>query len=119
FKLHVGGHVGSGKQYVSWIHIADEVGAIRFLIENNEAHGAYNLTAPDPITNAGVAKALSKVLKRPRIFPIPSFVIKSAFGEVTTVVLEGQRVIPKRLLEAGYTFQFPEVEVALRDLLSE
>lgn len=117
FKLHVGGHFGSGKQFVSWIHIADEVGAIRFLIENNEAHGIYNLTAPDPITNADVAKALSKVMKRPNIMPIPGFAIKLAFGEVTTVVLDGQRVIPKRLLEAGYVFQFPKIENALQDLL--
>jgi uncharacterized protein (TIGR01777 family) len=119
FKLFAGGPFGNGRQYISWIHIADEVGAIRTLIENKVARGVYNLTAPNPVTNAEAGKALAKVMHRPYYLPTPGFALKMAFGEVTSVVLEGQRVIPKRLLELGFTFQFPEIEPALRDLLNK
>lgn len=119
FKLYAGGPFGDGQQYISWIHIADEVGAIRFLIENKEVQGVFNLTAPNPMTNAEFGKTLGKVMKRPYYLPVPGFVLRIAFGEVTAVVLEGQRVVPKRLLQAGYEFKFPELETALRDTLSK
>ena len=118
FKLFAGGPFGNGRQYISWIHIADEVSAIRFLIENHKTQGVVNLTAPNPVTNAEFGKTLGKVMKRPYYFPVPGFALEMAFGEVTAVVLEGQRVVPKRLLQEGFEFQFPELESALRDTLS-
>ena len=117
FKLYGGGPIASGEQYLSWIHEVDEVRAIRFLIEHKEARGAFNLTAPNPATNAEVGRAIAKVLHRPYYFPAPKFAFKLAFGEVSALVTEGQRVLPERLLEDGFEFRFPEVEPALQDLL--
>lgn len=114
FKLFAGGPLGSGKQQFSWIHIADEVKAIRFLIENSSASGPYNLTAPNPLTNRDFARILGRVLGRPSLLPTPGFAFKIMFGEVSTVLLDGQRVVPARLLEAGFRFDYPEAENALR-----
>lgn len=119
FKLYAGAHFGNGRQYMSWIHPADEIGAIRFLIENKEAQGVFNLTAPNPQTNAGLSRTIGKVMKRPYFLFVPGFALRLAFGEVTTVVLDGQRVLPKRLLDIGYEFQYPELEAALRDILTQ
>lgn len=116
FRLFVGGPIGGGKQYVPWIHLADEVGAIRFLIENPKASGAFNLAAPDLVTNAELSKAAGRALHRPSWFPLPGFVMQLMFGEVSTLLLEGQRAAPKRLLELGYPFRFPTLEGALRNL---
>jgi uncharacterized protein (TIGR01777 family) len=118
FKLFAGGPIGDGKQYLSWIHEADEARAIRFLIENEEAQGAFNLTAPNPATNAEVGKAIAKVLNRPYYLPAPEFAFNLAFGEVGALVTKGQRVMPGRLLKHGFEFRFPELEPALRDILS-
>ncbi len=118
FKLFVGGPLGSGKQYLPWIHPDDEVGAIRFLIDNSDASGAFNLSAPNPATNAEFSKVLGKVMGRPSLIPVPGFAFNLAFGEVAMVVLEGQRAVPKRLLEMGYSFKFTELEAALRNLYS-
>lgn len=117
FKLYAGGPIGNGKQYLSWIHETDEVRAIRFLIENKDTRGAFNLTAPNPATNTEVGKAIAKVLHRPYYLPAPKFAFKLAFGEISALVTEGQRVMPKRLLEHGFEFQFLELEPALRDIL--
>ncbi|MCA0456735.1 MAG: TIGR01777 family oxidoreductase [Chloroflexi bacterium] len=117
FKLFAGGPIGSGKQQMPWIHIDDEVGAIRFLIDTPSAKGAYNLSAPHVVNNAALAKILGRVLKRPSFVPAPAFAFKLAFGELSILLLEGQRAIPKRLEEAGYAFKFPEPEPALKDLL--
>jgi hypothetical protein len=117
FRLFVGGHWGSGRQWISWIHLEDEVRAIRFLIENEQARGAFNLVAPGAVTNADFGRALGRVLKRPYWFPIPGFALRWVFGEVTSVLLEGQRAVPKRLLDLGFTFRFPDVTSALVDLL--
>lgn len=119
FRLFAGGPMGSGQQYLSWIHIRDEVRAIRYLLELPSAEGVYNLTAPMPITNAGFSKVLGRVMKRPSFLPVPGFVLRLIFGQVATVVLDGQRVLPKRLLEAGYTFAFTQAEQAVRDLLGK
>lgn len=116
YKLFAGGPLGSGKQYLPWIHVADLVGAIRFLIDTPTASGAYNLCAPNPVTNAEFGRALGHVLGRPSLIPVPGFAFKAMFGEVSTVVLDGQRVIPKRLLALGYPFQFSDAEAALRDV---
>lgn len=117
FKLYAGGPIGDGEQYLSWIHEADEARAIRFLIETEPAQGAFNLTAPNPATNEEVGKAIAKVLRRPYYLPAPEFAFNLAFGEVGALVTKGQRVIPERLLELGFEFEFPEIETALRDLL--
>jgi len=118
YRLFLGGPFGNGKQWYSWIHIADEIAAIRFLLENRGAVGIFNLTAPNPLTNRDFGKTLGKVLKRPSLIPVPGFVMNLAFGEVSTVVLDGQRVVPTRLEELGYAFKFPELEPALSDLLT-
>ncbi len=117
FKMFVGGPIGSGNQGFPWIHLSDEVAAIRFLIENPEASGPFNLTAPNPLTNAQFGQALGKALHRPAILPTPGFVMKLAFGEMATVLLEGQQAVPNRLQELGFTFEFPQAEGALRDLV--
>lgn len=116
-KLFIGGPLGSGKQYWPWIHIDDEVGAIRFLIETPNASGPFNLTAPNPVTNREFAATAGKVLGRPSVFPTPAFMLKLILGEMSTLVLDGQRVVPRALQQAGYEFQFPNLEAALRDLL--
>ena len=117
FKLYAGGPVGDGQQYLSWIHEVDEARAIRFLIENESAQGSFNLTAPNPATNAEVGEAIAKVLQRPYYLPVPAFAFNLAFGEVGELVTKGQRVMPDRLLELGFEFKYPDVEPALRDLL--
>ena len=107
FSLFVGGKLGTGRQYISWVHIDDVVGAIRFLIDHQQANGIFNLTAPLPLTNLDFSKTLGAAMKRPAVFPLPSFVMKLALGEVSTLALDGQRVLPNRLLEAGYSLITP------------
>lgn len=116
FKLFAGGPMGSGKQPFPWIHPADQAAATRFLIENETASGAFNLAAPEATTNGEFAKILGKVMRRPSWIPVPGFAMRLMFGEVAAVVLEGQRAIPQRLKEMGYTFRFPTAEAALRDI---
>jgi uncharacterized protein (TIGR01777 family) len=120
FKLFAGGPIGSGKQYWPWIHMDDEVNAIRFLIEilieTEDAVGAYNLCAPTPLRNKEFSSTLGKVMGRPALFPVPSIALKATFGEMSTILLEGKRTIPYRLQEAGYTFKYPTAEAAFRDL---
>lgn len=118
FRLFVGGRLGSGRQYVSWIHLADEVAAIRFLIERADASGPFNLTAPQPLPNAEFGRILGKVLHRPYWLPVPAFALRLLLGEMSGVLLNGQRAIPQRLLELGFSFRFPNAEAALRDLLT-
>ncbi len=116
-KMFVGGPLGSGKQYFPWIHLQDEVAAIRFLIENKNANGAYNLSAPQPLTNKEFTQAAGKVLGRPTFVPVPAFVMQLMFGEMSTLLLDGQREIPQRLLKEGFEFKFVDAEAALRDVL--
>ena len=118
YRLFVGGPLGSGRQFMPWIHIADEVNAIRFLIDQALAQGAFNLCAPNPVTNREFGRVLGRVLNRPSLLPVPAFSMRALFGEVADVVLEGQRAYPKRLHSFGYAFRFPELEPALHDLLS-
>jgi uncharacterized protein (TIGR01777 family) len=117
FKLFAGGPLGHGQQWFPWIHVADEVGAIRFLIEDQAASGPFNLTAPHPLTNAEFSRVLGRVLRRPAIMPTPAFALRLLFGEMATVLLDGQRAAPRRLLGLGFIFRLPEAEAALRDLL--
>ncbi len=117
FKLFAGGPLGSGKQYVPWIHIDDEVNAIRFLLENENAEGAYNLTAPNPLTQREQAKVIGRLLRRPSFIPAPAFALKLALGEKSTLVLDGQRAIPENLELEGFSFKYTDFETALKDLL--
>ena len=118
FKLFVGGPIGSGKQWFSWIHTIDQVRAVRFLIEDEKARGVYNLTAPEPKTNADFGRLIARTLHRPYWFPVPAFMMRLAFGELgDTLLLGSQRVVPQRLQQAGFKFQFGDAESALKDLL--
>jgi len=117
FRFFAGGPIGSGRQWFPWIHYCDEVEAIRFLIQTEAASGPFNLTAPNPVRSSELAKAIGKVMKRPAFAPAPAFAFKMMFGEMSTVLLDGQQAVPKRLQELGYQFRFLQVEAALRDLL--
>ncbi|MGD1996541.1 MAG: TIGR01777 family oxidoreductase [Anaerolineae bacterium] len=117
FRLFVGGPLGDGDQWLPWIHIADEVRSIRFLMEMEEAHGPFHLTAPEPLTNADFSRVLARVLRRPAFFRVPAFAVRLLLGQMSVVVLEGQRAVPRRLRDLGFDFRFPEGEAALRDLL--
>ncbi len=117
FKLFAGGHLGSGKQVMSWIHLQDMIEGIYYLIKKESASGIFNFSAPNPETNYNFSKTLGKVLSRPSIFPVPEFILKTMFGESSEVILKGQKVLPKRLLENGYNFKFPNLEEALKNLL--
>jgi hypothetical protein len=114
--LFVGGPLGGGRQGVSWIHIDDEVRAIRFLIENEKARGAFNLSAPHPVENATYFRALAKALRRPYWLPVPAFALRLALGEMSTMLLEGQFAQPKRLLELGFVFKYERIEQAFQAL---
>jgi uncharacterized protein len=117
FRLFAGGPVGSGRQWFPWIHAADEVGAIRFLLEREEAAGAFNLVAPEAVTSRGFCRVLGRVLRRPTWLPVPGFALRLAFGDLADTLLTGQRAVPRRLAALGYSFRFPTLEGALRDLL--
>jgi uncharacterized protein (TIGR01777 family) len=116
-RLFAGGPMGSGKQGVSWIHVRDEARAMRFLLENPSAHGVYNLTAPQPVSNAEFCKAIARVIRRPYWMPAPAFALRLALGEMSTLILDGQYVLPSRLMAEGFQFKFPQLTGALTDLL--
>ncbi|HXU29031.1 MAG TPA: TIGR01777 family oxidoreductase [Thermoanaerobaculia bacterium] len=116
-KLGANGPLGSGRQGFPWIHLEDEIAAIRFLIDRDDATGPFNLTAPNPPTQAEFAKALGHVLHRPSFVPAPAFALRLALGEMADMLLDGHHVVPKRLLELGYRFRFPDLGGALGDLL--
>jgi hypothetical protein len=121
FKMMAGAPLGSGRQWLPWIHIADEVGAIRFLLERDDAEGPFNLTAPKPVTNRGLGDALGRVFRRPSPLQalglgVPAPVFRAMLGEMADAVLDSQRVLPARLLELGYQFRYPDIDSALRDL---
>ena len=119
FKLGLGGTIGDGSQGFSWVHIEDLKRAYLEAIENDKFAGVYNLTAPTPTTNKGLTKALGKALKVPAIFKIPYFALKLKYGEGVIAISGGQKVLPKRLLEAGFKFKYETIEEALKDLLSK
>ncbi len=115
FRLFAGGPVAGGRQWLSWIHIADVVRAIEFLLAS-PINGAVNVTAPDPIRNSDFARTAGAVLHRPALLPLPGFVLRFALGEQATLVCDGVRALPARLLRAGFDFRFPGIDSALRDL---
>lgn len=118
FKLGVGGVVGSGKQWMSWIALDDLIKIFHYALENENLSGAFNAVAPNPVTNQEFTKILGSVLNRPTIMSIPEFGIKLLFGEMgKTLLLEGSRVLPKKLEDAGFKFQFSNLEEALKEVL--
>lgn len=119
FYFFAGGPIGNGRQYFPWIHIDDQVRAIRFLIENESARGVFNLAAPNPPTNKEFVQKLGKAMGRPALLPVPAFVLKIVFGEMSTVLLDGQRAVPQALEQAGFTFAYPEAVAAVRDILKQ
>ncbi|MER7936733.1 MULTISPECIES: TIGR01777 family oxidoreductase [unclassified Streptomyces] len=114
FKAGLGGRLGDGRQYWSFIALHDEVAAIRFLLDTDGLEGPFNLTAPEPLTNREITAAMARVLRRPALFPVPAAALQVALGEMAGDVLGSQRVVPKRLLESGFTFAFPGIEDAIR-----
>ncbi len=119
FRLGLGGPIAGGRQYMPWIHVDDWVRLVLWLADGEDRAGTYNGTAPNPVTNAELAKALGRALGRPAVLPIPKLAMKLRFGsELGEVVAGGQRAIPRRALDAGFEFRYPDLDLALRDLLS-
>ncbi|MFF9061645.1 TIGR01777 family oxidoreductase [Streptomyces sp. NPDC014882] len=114
FRAGLGGRMGDGRQYWSYIALHDEVAALRHLLERDDLSGPFNLTAPEPLTNREVTAAMGRVLHRPTLFPVPAPVLRGVLGEMAGDVLGSARVVPRRLLESGFTFAFPGIEDALR-----
>ena len=117
FRFGLGGKLGAGKQWFSWIHIQDLIRAILFLMNDSSASGRYNFTAPEPVRNAELTRAVARALGRPSFMTAPAFMIRLIMGEFSTVLLEGQRVVPARLLASGFEFKHPDIEAALSDLI--
>lgn len=119
FRFFVGGPLGSGRQYLSWIHRIDWVEMARWIVDNKALTGPVNATAPQPVTNGGFAKALGHALNRPALFPVPPFALRLAVGEIAGTLLTGQRAIPARAQAAGFHFRYPEIDIALRELVGD
>jgi len=119
FRMGLGGRQGSGDQWVPWVHRADVIEAIRFLVDRDDLAGAFNLTAPNPVRNRELAETLAKVLGRPAFMHMPESVVRLMFGEMARLFLTGQRVVPNKLQEAGFEFRFTDLESALRDILNK
>ena len=117
FKKFIGGPIGSGQQWFSWVHIKDLAEAFAFLIKHPEISGPVNVCSPNPVKNKDLAKALGRALHRPSFMPAPGFMIKLVLGEFGSVILEGQRVLPRRLLKEGFTFQYPDIDKALKSII--
>lgn len=117
FKAFAGGRLGSGSQWMSWIHLDDLAGLIRHALEN-PIQGPLNGTGPNPVTNAEFTKLLASALKRPAMVPVPEFAVRTMFGEMSEILLGSQRVLPRVAEQSRYRFQFPELPAALRNILS-
>jgi len=116
FRLGLGGRQGNGRQWMPWIHIDDEIALIDFLLRQPAAHGPYNACSPQPVRNAEFAKALGRSLRRPAILPVPSQALRLGLGELSGLILGGQKAIPARLQAAGFRFRFVKLDAALADL---
>ncbi|CAD5198650.1 TIGR01777 family oxidoreductase [Pseudomonas sp. FEN] len=116
FKLGLGGPIGNGRQWMPWIHVRDQIALIDFLLHRSDASGPYNACAPKPVRNKAFARALGKVLHRPALLALPAFVLRLGLGELSLLLLGGQRATPARLLAAGFVFQFTDLPAALDDL---
>lgn len=117
FKFFLGGPLGSGRQWFSWVHLQDLAAAFLFLLQHSEISGAVNVCSPKPVRNRELGNAIGRVLHRPSFLPAPGFMIELILGEFGSVLLKGQRVIPRRLLDAGFRFSYPEIEEALRSII--
>jgi len=117
FRLGVGGKIGSGAQWTAWIHVDDLISLIVFALKESELRGPVNAAAPNPVTNAEFTKALASALHRPAIFPVPGFALKMAMGEMSEMLLGGQRVIPEAAQAAGFRFRYPKLADALKEIL--
>lgn len=117
FRLGLGGPLGSGAQYLPWIHLRDWLDLVTWLMTTADARGAFNVTAPSPATNAEFTRALGRAVRRPAFIPVPAFALRLALGDLADTLLTGQRAIPARATGMGFTFRFAEIEPALRDLL--
>jgi uncharacterized protein (TIGR01777 family) len=117
FRMFVGGPLGDGQQWFPWIHLGDLLSAIEFLLDTPSLSGPFNLSAPNPVRNRQLAATLGKVLARPSFLPTPRAMLRLVLGEVGATLVEGQRAVPKNLIDSGFTFRFPEIEAALRNLV--
>jgi uncharacterized protein (TIGR01777 family) len=115
FKLGIGGPVAGGRQYVPWVHVDDVAGGLLAVLDG-DVSGSVNVTAPEPVTNRELSRTLGRVLRRPAFAPVPALAVKALYGEMATIVTTGQRAVPKRLTELGYSFRRPELEAALRSV---
>ncbi|WP_116473841.1 TIGR01777 family oxidoreductase [Zobellella maritima] len=118
YRLGLGGPIGSGQQYMSWIHIEDVVNLILFLLEHDECNGAFNATSPNPVTNEQFSRCLAHNLSKPHFLRIPAWSMRLLFGEMAELLLYGQRVMPVRLQEVGFHFRYPSLDKALKETLS-
>ena len=119
FKKYIGGPIGSGNQWLSWIYIQDLAEAFVFLAQHPEISGPVNVCSPNPVRNRDLARALGKVLHRPSFLPAPGFMVQWVLGEFGAVILEGQRVIPRRILDNGFVFPYPEIDKALQSIVGQ
>jgi uncharacterized protein (TIGR01777 family) len=120
YRFFVGGHMGSGKQWIPWIHMDDEVRAIRFLMEKKDLQGVFNLSSPHPLTSRDFSRILGKVMKKPAWLPVPGFVLRLFLGEMASeLILSGQRALPERLQKSGFQFQYTDLESVLSQILSQ
>ncbi len=117
FRKFIGGPIGSGRQWFSWVHMNDLAEAFLFLINHPEISGPVNVCSPSPVRNVDLARALGRVLHRPSLLPAPAFMIRLVLGEFGSVILKGQRVVPRRLLESGFVFRYPQIDQALETVV--
>jgi uncharacterized protein (TIGR01777 family) len=118
FRLGVGGRIGNGRQWMSWIHLDDLTALIAFLLKESTVRGAFNAVSPHPVTNREFTQALARALHRPAIFPVPAFALRLMFGEMASVILASQRAIPDAATRAGFTFEYPDVFGALAEIFA-
>jgi len=119
FRLGLGGRMGGGRQWMSWIHVDDLTGLIAFLLKESTVRGAFNAVSPHPVTNAGFTRDLARALRRPAIVPVPAIALKLLLGEMSQVILASQRVIPEAALRAGFTFDYPDLFGALSQIIPD
>jgi uncharacterized protein len=119
FKMYIGGNIGNGRQWMSWIHIKDVIQAIIFSMEHEHLNGPINFTAPQPVTMKEFGTSLATVLHKPHWLPLPSFPLRVFLGEMSGLVLEGQKVLPKKLVESGFEFQYPQINLALNNIFAK
>ena len=117
FRLGLGGPIADGKQGMSWIHLRDLIQIIQFLMNEPECNGIFNATAPNPVSNKKFSQTLARSLKRPAIIPVPRFLLKLALGEMSSLLTEGQYVIPQKLIDSGFEFNYPTLDRALEQII--